>query len=112
MSSILDKISPWPWHVYLRVPSTGVESCQHEYVAECDDGNINLDKAELNARMIAAAPELLDALEKVREVFRKTEEKSRFSFPDFSAVGPYQDGLAEAERIVDAAIAKVEGEKK
>jgi hypothetical protein len=63
--------TPGPWRVHEKSPTLvidkhGLVIAQAHSYAEC---GIMRDEAEANARLIAAAPELLEALESVVEMY-------------------------------------------
>lgn len=90
------KFTPGPWY------ETGTGNHQGLIVAEKTGENIAVVYDKVNARLIAAAPELLDALQAIMAVFHK---------PD---VGWTVDGEPTTEKTsawiqARAIIAKVEG---
>lgn len=83
--------TPGPWavsfgtDVYLH----GERFEHNRHIADCDmDMDLGKDEREANARLVAAAPELLEALKYVRRFLRETDHDVEY---------------------VDAAIAKAEG---
>lgn len=62
MTTQTDKHTPGPWHVDDAGRDTYVTS-DHEHICRLEGNTLSADKA--NARLIAAAPELLDALQKI-----------------------------------------------
>lgn len=62
--------TPGPWHICRDNPVM-VRDSDDTLIADCDnfqytdDGEIQLPDCEANARLIAAAPDLLGALEKI-----------------------------------------------
>lgn len=61
------KHTPGPWHIGVRTYHAGrdVYGPKGEPVAVADDAITTTPEAEANARLIAAAPELLAALDKL-----------------------------------------------
>ena len=73
------KHAPAPWHVDHQVRSTNVGT-QFIQVVDKDDVEVSdiylyKDTAQANARLIAAAPELLDALSALVAVMHATYDK-------------------------------------
>ncbi len=93
------KHTPGPWIV--EQVSGAIEVCNEETlftVARCGIGN---GVSEANARLIAAAPELLAALERTADVLEYYNENK----------GPTRDSaLCDLFAIARAAIAKAKGE--
>lgn len=70
--------TPGPWSVE-RHPHSGhpLVAGEGEYVvADCGNGEIETASEEANARLIAAAPELLEALISLRDFLRGNGTKS------------------------------------
>lgn len=92
------KHTPGPWAISQNNPRL-VKHLSGPVLAEC--GPVNTEEAQANARLIAAAPELFDALNKLL---------SRAEYHlDRSAT---HDGLMNVDAIVDAraVLAKAKGE--
>ena len=72
-TSMTDKHTPGPWQAKERTTEPDnhgkysiYNSAENEYIASCDaylNGHHDTGKNQANARLIAAAPELLEALE-------------------------------------------------
>ena len=71
-----DKHTPGPWTVQERITEPdnhgkySIYDAEYEYIGTCDaylNGHHDTDKNLANARLIAAAPELLEALESIAE---------------------------------------------
>lgn len=92
----MTKHTPGPWH--LSGNSAWADSCKDRgnvFSCELHTGtHVPPDQNEANARLISAAPELLEALKAMRAAF-----------------DPYDPSIKEAEACdaADAAIAKAEG---
>lgn len=87
--------TPGPWRV-MGGSGTDVAAGPQGYLAYVSTGGgrgRSLDEARANARLIAAAPDLLDACEKAR---------------DFGSQGDTHEGLSVSE-FIRAAIAKARG---
>ena len=68
--------TPGPWHVGRRA-SSSVQDSRSYGVAACGGGNvIPLEECQANARLVAAAPLMLEALE-ARQAFVDHENSSR-----------------------------------
>jgi hypothetical protein len=66
--------TPGPWDVAPNFPNGMTTVCQHDGkgwrpVATCAGWDFTIAQHEANARLIAAAPELLEAMERISEVF-------------------------------------------
>lgn len=105
----MSKHTPGPWvvwdgnvKVYAGPVDENTTCCISGYrckIAECDDlydENMTEEEAEANARLIAAAPELLEALEWIVN-------------PDY-AIGSNAEYKHAAVEVAKAAIAKATGE--
>lgn len=91
--------TPGPWELVER---HAVIWHEDQVVAECpSDGGISDDARHANARLIAAAPEMLVALKKI------AEGRGRFSLDQLEFASNVIEGSKE---IALAAIAKAEGE--
>lgn len=77
--------TPGPWHLWGRAEPSQVIGCNGGFVAQTVGGN-----DEANARLISAAPELLEACLLARHIC--------------------EDGNA-LQQLIDAAIAKATGEQ-
>lgn len=67
MSSKVVSHTPGPWLVHPSVPMFVIAECDQGLVANCDDPN-NQNEARSNARLIAAAPELLQAVRAAQQM--------------------------------------------
>lgn len=105
MKSTAGQHSTGPWRVDVEDARVSVHSVEDEgYVADCTDGHYNDDgdwimaaTAEPNARLIAAAPELLAAL-------REAESFIGGALPRYAQDG--DEAVARTLPIIRAAIAK------
>ena len=91
----MSKHTPGPWHINENCPTavngpTEAPGVIVDLADNCDD-----EEAIPNAQLIAAAPEMLDALEAITT----SDKNGRFGFPNFDA----------AIRQCLAAIAKAKG---
>ena len=86
------KHTPGPWKI--QEAFNRIET-EQEIICTVDGWELRNGKA--NARLIAAAPGLLDALEKIRNLERRNFREA-------------WDMLQEVDRLATAAIRKVEGE--
>ena len=96
-------ISPEPWHIE---KNTGVlcaksERYKHPIVDDCGNFENNNDK-----RLIAAAPELYEALRMYQEAFEKIRKSAWFIDANFREIM----SLNKVMTAADAAIAKASGE--
>jgi hypothetical protein len=92
--------TPGPW----TVGKEFVYAANGDSVARIDSNLANCLEAEPNARLIAAAPDLAQALRVVLEAYRLLdEEATRRGFGDYR--------WAEVEGIAEAALAKAEGKE-
>ena len=94
----MSKHTPGPWEIEEHYHSgyrwiSGPEHSQFAQVVWCMEDEDRSPECEANAHLIAAAPELLEALEMMLEM---------------SEMGGF--GKAAAEDVARAAIAKVKGE--
>lgn len=93
------KHTPGPWFVQHSSHQGGllIKPVPGQVVAQCDE----LPEMQANARLIAAAPDLLAALKALRD----------YCWNNIAYFGDPVDGDAEAnalDRVVDAALAKAE----
>jgi hypothetical protein len=86
------KHTPGPW----EHDGDEITSTSGDYIATTAYG-VSESQAEANARLIAAAPDLLDALREIAEV------------PPES--GRYREWMERAQRIAESAIAKATGKE-
>ena len=96
----MSKHTPGPW-VVKGDKVYALDDCEHHPVADCTTNHTCRDEwdVEANAQLIAAAPDLLDMLNKVLPL----------------VAFAYDKGLADAEiigRDIESAIAKATGEQK
>ena len=89
--------TPGPWRVGLDKNS--VRDADEGYIADCQNRFADKTTVEANARLIAAAPELLEALKMARQYAPKYN-----FYPD----GSVMPGASEQLQQIDAAIAKAE----
>lgn len=85
--------------------------CASQYDGEHTKENPNYDLAKANAHLIAAAPDLLEALKEMTELCLHTNAKA-FHNGVTDATGSIDEGDHRASCIIDAAlaaIAKAEG---
>ena len=115
------KHTPGPWQVGSRHTSNGVWTQGGDLIASTHSSQRAVDRdaqileQDANARLIAAAPELLDALRKCVNLLEETERESG-RLVEYGEEDPFRMGewfecddnaLFEAAR---AAIAKAEGQ--
>ncbi len=91
--------TPGPWRVFKGGVSgriIGIGELNGEGVCDCGFGvwRGGSEEAEANARLIAAAPELLEALQKARNALDLVDDDSEFH------------DVQSAREMADAAIAK------
>lgn len=92
------QFTPGPWHVGMK-PGPIVYGPQGEQVANMHVAMLDQDEHKANARLIAAAPDLLETLKHLRAEIRaviKFDVKKHYS-------------LIVADVAADKAIAKAEG---
>ncbi len=78
------KWTPGPWELADKYNCTDVRAVDGPYVADCNaSAAIDWRTKEANARLIAAAPELYEALENLRKLY-DTDEGCR-SMPEYQA---------------------------
>jgi hypothetical protein len=108
------KHTPGPWRVDETWPEETntirvkrnvlcVKAEPQRTIALCGHGS--QDEAVANARLIAAAPELISALKAIQARINGV-----FDDPDLIQCGPLQGPATDIDRIARAAIAKAEGE--
>lgn len=100
------KHTPGPWKAFLKNGIVAVTTASGKEVIHWsgfDSSEFSTNTDEANARLIAAAPELLDALNKTRQGYRNLIELKLLP----SAA--YEDATREYIAVMDAAIAKAEG---
>ena len=98
------KHTPGPWE---NSPSCHVYAGEGELIADAGDSlTLGVSEMEANARLIAAAPELLDALNHARELIKA----ARGYFPK-SIKNPDTFRLENTNATIEAAIAKATGDK-
>lgn len=99
------KHTPGPWVVwYSDWPGVvGVECASGETIADCSHSN-DPDLSEANARLIATAPELLEALVATRALVSEAA-MTGFNCHD----GTWAERLYSNQASLSAAIAKAEG---
>lgn len=92
-----NKHTPGPWEIYLGIEGYGIKGICGSYYGDIEN--------EADARLIAAAPELLEELRWMRKHWRKNENDPQ------GAVLQNTNGEAVRNWIdrVDAVMAKVEG---
>jgi hypothetical protein len=101
--------TPGPWSAdygdFAAYCETGAEVCEVTRGNHDDGTRIADDEMEANLRLVAAAPELLAALKRMREVFEQLSDDWR----ELDAT--YVDQLIDSDglRGCDIAIAKAEG---
>lgn len=89
--------TPGPWRVPITMPTDVVDSAENRWIANCRP-SVNgapLEQQEANARLIAAAPDLLEALEWIVQ-------------PDIP-IGSNAEFQHRAIEVARAAIAKAKG---
>lgn len=91
--------TPGPWR-YIPDFSAVTIIRNHELKAVADFGKVDLPETEANARLIAAAPELLAALEDAEFILRKAAQ----------VAGPMRDSFARSADDARNAIKKAKGE--
>lgn len=96
------KYTPGPW-----VADGGVVYADHGLQVHICDTGLFSDQPFENARLIAAAPELLEALKSLKELCAE----AIYSAEDGGDV-PDRDHQSLVWRLVNAAIAKAEGDEK
>jgi hypothetical protein len=114
-----DKFTPGPWEAD-ELDVFAPSDCPYHPVADCTSNSScrDYDTDEANARLIAAAPELLEALRDLMDI--ETCDIGMDDFEDSDSVGAYQDGDGQTKdlpltfghlRRARAAIAKATGEQ-
>lgn len=93
--------TPGPWHVGLRKPDSYrfIYGPRGEEIADCDLITLDRDECIANAGLIAAAPELLEALEDIY-------------YHAYEADSPIDDIMADFDamrNIARKAVAKAKG---
>lgn len=105
--------TPGPWTVQLTCPSPRTRATAFEVVTEDYDvaaGYIGIRKAE-DAQLIAAAPELYEALEYALAKLRQYADEDGFSGNHGAGcMTDPDDFICEAEWKAEAALAKARGE--
>jgi hypothetical protein len=99
--------TPGLWHINMLEADTGLHSVHSSAgcIAECHRGVgdcISVDEREANARLIAAAPELLEALREIAD---------RGPVPGYGRADALRLRLIATQTIARAAIAKATGGK-
>lgn len=94
----MSKHTPGPWRVVGTTVQAGEYRAQsHAIIADCSDFNLDKKEREANAHLIAAAPEMLEALKDiVSTLFQECQ-------PDRG------DLFSKIDDIARPAIAKAEG---
>lgn len=92
--------TPGPWKAYGTLVSLPVTPDETQDVNICDMHRSNLPDAECcaNARLIAAAPELLEALELI------------IGDQPYAATQEWRDQVKKAREMAKAAVAKARGQ--
>ena len=110
------KHTPGPWHVDPKAPEESffedVSILRHDGLAVAvavHNGDIIPPEPEANARLIAAAPELLLALHELLEAYSKPDERLCCDGRDCGCMGSTVH--QQAEHYARAAIAKATGGK-
>ena len=99
------KHTPGPWHAILTRAGFYIQAEYHVIVDTADqNGWYGTIDSEANARLIAAAPELLGALEYMLSGWRYIQQD-----PKHREI--YGVGWERAQRLAEAAIAKAKGEQ-
>ena len=99
------KHTPGPWKVYRSNWDHTISVCGDDtvclfyYLQEEDHNTVNLENCEANARLIAAAPDMLEALKECRRMYGGIEWS--IHYPD----------EARLIRKIDEVIEKAEGSK-
>ncbi len=108
------KHTPGPWHVDPKSPEEsffeGVNILRHDGLAVAvalHNGDIFAPEHEANARLIAAAPELLLTLNELLEAYSKPDERLCCDGRDCGCMGSTVH--QQAEHYARAAIAKATG---
>lgn len=114
-----DKHTPGPWRVYGKGDHLRIEarrqSSGHMVIVEgvggyrLGDGYSDLSQLEANARLIAAAPELLEALEDLLTVYSKPDDRICCNGVDCGCMGATEH--QRAEHYARELIAKARGEQ-
>lgn len=109
MSAQNAKPTPGPWHVGRKVArmvyaTNGTPICECDSMEESEDLVTRVAEMELaNARLTAAAPDLLEALVNL------SGWVGRVVVPTYSSRKPIPDNLVNAMSMASAALAKAEG---
>ncbi len=99
----MGKHTPGPWRAAPRIAGNGWGVwCTENWYGVLDNTAPGID-AEANARLIAAAPELLLALQNTVNVLALAVENGCFG----DALSDDEDTIAEVESVVDAARAAI-----
>lgn len=98
--------TPGPWHVGVKTYHAGrdVYGPKGESVAITDDVMTNIDEAKANARLIAAAPDLLGELRNIVENAWQYDDDAEAEYGD----GPWTISAETYERI-KALVVRAEG---
>lgn len=98
--------TPGPWRLAFNNAADGwtVEAGHNDYIGHTaaftprpgsNERTLSRDEAEANARLIASAPALLDAL---REIAEMAENRSRVNMPDGTSLALFaRAAIAQAE---------------
>ncbi|MEN9393199.1 MAG: hypothetical protein RLZZ104_1542 [Pseudomonadota bacterium] len=107
------KFTPGPWKAFFGTENNkvliGIGEDTGEGITDCGFGlwRGKDEEANANAHLIAAAPELYEALLKLRSAYKSAEETEP---NDRDALDKLITDLISVERAADAALAKASGE--
>lgn len=107
----MTKHTPGPWKAnwnkhYFQIDSERDgqigDACASQFITG------NTDKGKANAKLMAAAPELLEALEEIEE--RANEKMGDWAWVEFDFLPENMESLYEIRQAARATIAKAKGE--
>ena len=104
----LHKHTPGPWHVTRGPAPREIRADHGPFIASVYDVAVTCGERNANARLLAAAPELLDVLNELILAAVTVDDGCAICGCDLDATPPHYAGCAVSVAL--AAIAKVEGE--
>lgn len=110
--------TPGPWRIW-KVSDSAWEICEpdnprrHSHFCRVSVGNMWGAEGEANAHLIAAAPDLLEALQAIIDAnsLEGKERKSRFATPTVTELREQERKVFSAWQKAHAAITKATGEQ-
>lgn len=87
--------TPGPWHSLAL--GTHVRAADHSGIAKLATRNGNADEQAANARLIAAAPDMLEALREAWDQFEQMEKMFRDDLEFMGALSAVRAAVAKAE---------------